>query len=90
MIEPRGRLQRPALLVVDMQNDFVRDDAPTEVPDARATIAAHRALIDGFRALGLPVLFTRLIARPSPSLLWRGSLQVHPPTRACWTGHPRR
>jgi nicotinamidase-related amidase len=90
MIEPRDRLHRPALLVVDMQNDFVRAGAPMEVPDARATIAAHRALIDGFRARGLPVLFTRFIAFPSPSLLWHWSPQVHPPTRACWKGHPRR
>ena len=29
---------RAALLVVDMQNDFVREGAPQEVPDARTTI----------------------------------------------------
>ncbi len=30
------RFARPSLLVVDMQNDFVRVDAPLEVPEARA------------------------------------------------------
>lgn len=90
MIEPRDRLLRPALLVVDMQNDFVRAGAPMEVPDARATLPAHRALIDAFRARGRPVVFTRFLAFPSESLLWHWSPQVRPPTRACWKGHLRR
>ena len=33
---------RAALLVVDMQNDFVREGAPQEVPDARTTIPVSR------------------------------------------------
>ena len=33
-----------ALLVVDLQNDFVREGAPQEVPDARATLPAVTAL----------------------------------------------
>ena len=37
------RLRDPALLIVDMQNDFVRVGAPLEVPDARATIAGAPA-----------------------------------------------
>ena len=55
MIEPRDRYRNPALLVVDMQNDFVRVGAALEVADARATIPANRALIDFFRARKLPV-----------------------------------
>ena len=31
-------LPHPALVVVDMQNDFVRVGAPLEVPEARPTI----------------------------------------------------
>jgi hypothetical protein len=34
------RFAHPTLVVVDMQNDFVRVGAPLEVPEARATIPA--------------------------------------------------
>ena len=34
--------ERQALLVVDLQNDFVREGAPQEVPDARATFRPSR------------------------------------------------
>lgn len=89
MIEPRERLRHPALLVVDMQNDFVRVGAALEVPDARATIPANRRLVDAFRAAGRPVVFTRFIAFPAPTLLWEWSPQILPPTRCCWKGHHR-
>jgi nicotinamidase-related amidase len=78
-----------ALLIVDMQNDFVRVDAPLEVPDARATIAAHRRLIDGFRAAGRPVIFTKFLATEEPSLLWNWSPECAPPTKCCWRDHRR-
>ena len=38
-----------ALLVVDLQNDFVREGAPQEVPDARATLPVVKALLDACR-----------------------------------------
>ena len=37
------RLAHAALLIVDMQNDFVRVGAPLEVPQARETTAANTA-----------------------------------------------
>lgn len=89
MIEPRDRYRKPALLVVDMQNDFVRVGAALEVADARATIAANRALIDFFRARKLPVVFTKFITFPSEVLLWEWSPQALPPTKCCWKGHKR-
>ena len=89
MIEPRERYRKPALLVVDMQNDFVRVGAALEVADARATIAANRALIDFFRAHNLPVVFTKFITFPSKVLLWEWSPQALPPTKCCWKGHKR-
>ena len=89
MIEPRDRYRNPALLVVDMQNDFVRVGAALEVADARATIPANRALIDFFRARKLPVVFTRFITFPSEVLLWEWSPQALPPTKCCWKGHKR-
>lgn len=78
-----------ALLIVDMQNDFVRVGAPLEVPDARATIPAHRVLIETFRAAGRPVIYTRFLSRPEEYLLWEWSPQCRPPTKCCWKGHRR-
>ena len=84
------RLEAPALVVVDMQNDFVRAGAPLEVPDARETIAAHQRLLGAFRTRRLPVLYTRFISLGEDNLLWRWSPQCHPATRACWRDHARR
>ncbi len=50
MTEQTNPYRNPALLIVDMQNDFVRRDAPLEVPDALGTVPAHLALIAAFRA----------------------------------------
>jgi nicotinamidase-related amidase len=89
-LDPRERVADPALLVVDMQNDFVRAGAPLEVPDARATIPALRRLVDGFRARTLPVVYTRFVSLEADNLLWLWSPQCHPHTRACWPGYLRR
>ena len=88
-ISPEQQLEHPALLVVDMQNDFVRQGAPLEVPDARATIPANRALIAAFRDRGLPVVYTKFLARQEYTLLWEWSPQCRPPTKCCWKGHRR-
>lgn len=74
----------PALIVVDMQNDFVRVGAPLEVPDARDTIPANRRLVEAFRAAGRPVVFTKFIAGPERTLMWNWSPLIAPPTRGCW------
>ena len=78
-----------ALVIVDMQNDFVREGAPLEVPDARATIPAHRALIDAFRRAGRPICYTKFLSTPFESLLWTWSPQCVPPVKCCWKGHMR-
>jgi nicotinamidase-related amidase len=83
------RLRDPALLIVDMQNDFVRVGAPLEVPEARATIPAHRRLIEGARRRGLPVIYTKFLSRSEYYLLWEWSPQCRPPTKCCWKGHRR-
>ncbi|MCW5729332.1 MAG: cysteine hydrolase [Alphaproteobacteria bacterium] len=83
------RAREPALVIVDMQNDFVRVGAPLEVPKARETIEAHRRLIAAFRAAGRPVIYTRFISRPYETLLWNWSPQCRPPVRNCWKGHRR-
>lgn len=83
------RLAAPALLIVDMQNDFVREGAPLGVADARATFGAHQRLIDAFRRIGAPVVYTKFLATRKPSLLWHWSPQCAPPTLCCHKGFAR-
>lgn len=78
-----------ALVVVDMQNDFVRQGAPLEVADARGTIASHRRLLKCFRDLNSVVVFTRFIAGPGRTLIWNWSSVLAPPTCCCWPGFMR-
>ncbi|WP_137387610.1 cysteine hydrolase family protein [Rhodoligotrophos defluvii] len=85
-------LKDPALIVVDMQNDFVRQGAPFEVPEARETIPTIARLIARFRAQGRPVIFTRYLAHPlylplKHKLTWIAALE--PPINACVPGFMR-
>ncbi|WP_019171755.1 cysteine hydrolase family protein [Pseudaminobacter salicylatoxidans] len=89
-VDLADRVERPALIVVDLQNDFVREGAPLEVPEARATLGVNRMLIDFFRANGWPVIFTRFVSRPTDAHFWRWSPQCDPREKCCWAGHHRR
>lgn len=84
------RLAGPALVVVDMQNDFVRVGAPLEVPQARETIPVHRELIAFCRGRGIPVIYTKFLAGPERTLVWEWSPMLAPPVCCCWKGHLRR
>lgn len=88
-LPPGERVRDPALLIVDMQNDFVRVGAPLEVPDARETVAPIRRLLDAFRTHRRAVVFTRFIVNETPDLLWLWSPQCWPDTKCCWRGHTR-
>ena len=90
MTPASDRLAAPALVIVDMQNDFVRSGAPLEVPDARATFDAHRRLLAAFRKRGAPVIYTKFLATPHPSLLWNWSPQCAAPVLCCHKGTLRR
>jgi ureidoacrylate peracid hydrolase len=85
-------LRNPALVVVDMQNDFVRKGAPMEVPAARETISAISRLIEAFRRRRKPVVFTRYVADPR-YLPLAGKLGwirlIVSPTHACVPGFMR-
>ncbi|WP_047864837.1 cysteine hydrolase family protein [Rubrobacter aplysinae] len=50
---------RTALIVVDMQNDFVKDGGALQVPDAEATIPRIRELLEKARASGARVVFSQ-------------------------------
>ena len=51
---------KTALIVVDLQNEFVRDGALIQVKDAKATLGTNKKLVDFFRKKGLPVVYTRM------------------------------
>ena len=79
-----------ALVVVDLQNDFVRVGAPQEVPDARTTLPTVAALIHACRDTGVPVLFTRYTAGPTATHHAWFSPECAPPLKSCWPGVARR
>lgn len=78
-----------ALIIVDMQNDFVREGGALAVPDAREKIPGIQRLIEAFRKIQRPIIFTRFIAGPERTLIWGWSPQIAPPTRCCWRGVKR-
>jgi nicotinamidase-related amidase len=58
---------RPALLLIDMQNDFVRDGKPLRVAGADAIIPKVRSLLALFRRRRLPVIHVLRVHRPDGS-----------------------
>ncbi len=50
---------RTALIVVDMQNDFVKEGGSLVVPDAEGTIPAMQSLLALARGSGMRVIFTQ-------------------------------
>ncbi|MDQ4001654.1 MAG: cysteine hydrolase [Actinomycetota bacterium] len=50
---------KTALIVVDMQNDFVKEGGTLVVPDAKATVPTIRGLLDSARESGIKVVFTQ-------------------------------
>lgn len=81
---------RAALIVVDLQNDFVRAGAPQEVSDARATLPVARSFLGACRTAGRPVIFTRYTAGPDATHLAWFSPECGPDQRSCWPGTMRR
>ncbi len=50
---------KTALIVVDMQNDFVKEGGALVVPDAEATIPKIKRLLEFARESGMKVVFTQ-------------------------------
>lgn len=57
--EVRVDPERTALIVVDMQNDFVSEGGSLRVPDAEATIPAIGALLELSREHGMRVVYSQ-------------------------------
>lgn len=72
--------QRPAVLVIDMQNDFCDRNAPTTLwPSIQATFDPIRRLGAAARARGVPVIYTvgLVAADGSTAGLWRFKQRYH-------------
>jgi nicotinamidase-related amidase len=80
---------RAALLVVDLQNDFVRAGAPQEVASARSTLERVSVLREAVRGAARPVVFTRYTAGPDVTHLAWFSAECRPPQCSCWPGVER-
>ncbi|HEX2441150.1 MAG TPA: cysteine hydrolase [Methylomirabilota bacterium] len=83
------QFSRAAVVVVDMQNDFVRVGAPLEVPESRPTIPVHQALLAAARPRKIPVIYTKFLAGPERTPTWQFSPQCEPPVCCCWKGFKR-
>ncbi len=59
--------QASALIVVDMQNDFLLADAPLEVVDGRAILPQVRRVLDFCRESGIRVIYTVHVHRADGS-----------------------
>ena len=55
--------ERTALLVIDMQNDFVKEGAILEVPKIRSQIPKIKRLIETCRKLEVPIIYTKQVYR---------------------------
>jgi nicotinamidase-related amidase len=81
-------LQNSALLIIDLQNDFVRAGAPMEVEDARTTLPKVRQLIQATRKKNMPIIYTKFLSGPCQTLLWTWSPQIKE-FNACRRGFKR-
>lgn len=60
-------MEHPALLIIDMQNDFVREGALLRVAQAKSVIPKIREVLEAFRAKNLPVFHILRIHRNNGS-----------------------
>jgi len=60
-------MERPALLIIDMQNDFIREGARLQVAQGARVIPKIREVLAAFRAKNLPVFHVLRVHRSDGS-----------------------
>ena len=65
--------EKTALIIIDLQNDFVRQGAPMLVDSAFGTLPAVRNLLDFARGIQMPVIYARFVFQQDPTCLWNWS-----------------
>ena len=73
-------IPRRALVVIDVQNEYVTGDLPIEYPDVQTSLANIGRAMDAARAAGVPVVVVQNFAPASSPLFARGSAgaELHP------------
>lgn len=71
---------RRALIVIDVQNEYVTGDLPIEYPDVQSSLGHIGRAMDAARAAGVPVVVVQNFAPASSPLFARGSngAELHP------------
>ena len=64
---------RRALIVIDVQNEYVSGDLPIEFPDVQISLANVGRAMDAAQAAGIPVVVVQNIAPATSPLFARGS-----------------
>jgi nicotinamidase-related amidase len=65
---------RRALIVIDVQNEYVTGDLPIEYPDVQTSLANIGRAMDAARAAGVPVVVVQNFAPATSPLFARGSV----------------
>ena len=78
-------VSRTALLVIDMQNDFLLPDAPVCTPGGMDLVPVIADLAQAFRSAALPVAFTQEMHRPDMSDF---GIELHFEPIHCLEGSP--
>lgn len=80
---------KAGLIVVDMQNDFIRVGAPMELASCRAAIPNVKRVIEGCRQAHVPIVYLKFIAGPKETLIWTWSPRLVPAEKCCWKDNKR-
>src|SRR5438067_4231985 len=78
--------ERSALIVIDMQNAFVAEGAPFEIPAARAMIPCLERIVTAFRERERPIIWTQSDHRPPYGGLMLRKFPVIRESRVLWDG----
>jgi nicotinamidase-related amidase len=82
-------IKKTAVLVVDMQNDFVRVGGSMSLQSCRDAIPYATKILDACRQVKMPVIYLKFITGPEETLVWTWSPQEYPPEKCCWKHHKR-
>ncbi|SIT49997.1 Isochorismatase hydrolase [Paraburkholderia piptadeniae] len=71
---------RRAVIVIDVQNEYVTGDLPIEYPDVQTSLANIGRAIDAARAARIPVVVVQNLTPPGAPIFARGSdgAELHP------------
>src|SRR5258708_1805310 len=75
---------RRALIVIDVQNEYVTGDLPIEYPDVQTSLANVGRAMDAARAAGVPVVVVQHVSSAGSPVFARGSegAELHPAVAA--------